>query len=398
MKILKVVDLGYQSGGAEIGILELKNGFEKKGHIVKILSSDIQKGDKLERFNDFEFKAIKPSNPFKILLNLFNPYAYFKFKKILKEYNPDIVHLHTMQHISPSILFALKKTPAVITIHGPEVFLKSLSLWTLLPNHFNGQEFSYKNLNIEGKLHYFYHVYIQRYVYKIGFKNIDLFIGISSFITELTKNEYSPVVNINNFVTLLNYKEIKFNNNLLFIGRIEKVKGIDYLIKAMPKIIEKFPDTKLTIAGTGGYFEELKNLIKILKLEKNILIVGKVSHKNIEKLFHKTSIVIVPSTWPEAFGKVGVEAMSTGRPVIATKIGGIPEWLDNNKTGYLINTRNSDEIANKTIKLLSNRKLLKRFGKNARLKAKNYSVEKHILGLQKAYQSIINNYEKKLSN
>lgn len=393
MKILKIIDLGYVSGGAEAGVVELKEKLQQNGHVVKILSSNIRKYNDSDRFSDFEFRVANSTNPFKFFYNIFNPYSYFTLRKILKDFDPDIIHLHTMEHVSPSVLFLLKKYPTVMTVNGPETFLKPLALWTLLPSHFKKQDFNKKSLTFMGKLHYFYHVYVQRFIYKLGFKNVDLFISISNFITEKTKNEINPIITLNNFVRLLNYKVIK-NNNLLFLGRIEKVKGVEYLILGLPDIINKFPDTKLTVVGDGGYLEEMIKLTKRLNMQNSVIFTKKVNHDEIEKYYHNACIVILPSIWPEAFGKVGVEAMSAGRPVIATNVGGIPEWLNDGRTGYLIDKENSDQITNAVIKLLSNRKLLKDMGNNARLQAEKYNVDKYVKELEKIYKSVILKYEK----
>jgi glycosyltransferase involved in cell wall biosynthesis len=398
MKILRIIDLGYVSGGAEAGVVEINKVLEKNGHIVKVLSSDINM-NATDRFSDYEFKTISSKNPLKTIFRLFNPYSYFKLKNILNEYNPDIVHLHTMEHVSPSVLFLLKKYPAIMTIHGPEGFIKNLALWTLLPEHFKNNEFNKKYLTVMGRVHYFYHTYIQRAIYKLGFKNIDLFVGISNFITSVSKNELQPIVTIHNFVRLLKFKNLGNKNNLLFLGRVEKVKGIEYLIAALPKIIEKFPDAKLTIVGEGGYSNKMINLTKILNLEKSVIFIKKINHNEVEKFYHDTSVLIMPSIWPEAFGRVGIEAMSAGRPVIATNIGGIPEWLDDGKTGYLVEDKNSQQIAKKVISLFSNKKLLNQMGINARKKAEEFRIEKHSIEIENIYKTIITKYQyRKIAN
>lgn len=124
MKILIINSAGYLAGGAENQIAKIPTYLEKRGHVVKILASNL--GPDKKHFDDYYFKTIESDNPLKMIYYLFNPYSFFALKKILKEYEPDIVHLHTMGVVTPSVLFLLKKYPAIMTLHGPEYFLEHL--------------------------------------------------------------------------------------------------------------------------------------------------------------------------------------------------------------------------------------------------------------------------------
>src|SRR5258708_23573031 len=119
--------------------------------------------------------------------------------------------------------------------------------------------------------------------------------------------------------------ELKDIYKLLFVGRLEKVKGVEFLIQALSLIIKAVPQTTLTIIGDGPNKADLLTLTRTLQLEKYIQFVGWIENKDLDLYYQKSSIVIVPSTWDEVFGGVILEAMSVGRPVIGTNVGGIPE-------------------------------------------------------------------------
>lgn len=389
MKILRIISFGFEGGGAETSVVEVDRILRKKGNVIKVISSDVRPS--VPHFSDFEFKAINPNNPFKVFFHLINVSAFFTIRKVVKNYKPDIVLLDTMGEISPLALLLFRNIPLVMTIHGPEFFIPNLLIWAMNKNNFKNEKIDKGNFNLTGKINYLYFKYIQGAAYKLTLKKVNLFIVNSTYMQKIIKNDLKPNVVIHNGIKLLKYKQIGNNNNLLYVGRIEKYKGVEYAIKAMPKIIEKFPQTQFSIVGEGTYEKNLVSLVKKMKLQDNIHFLGWVNHKDIESYYEKSSVVIMPSLVPEAFGNTGIEAMSKGRPVIASRVGGIPEWLEDEKSGFLINPGNSNEIAEKIIKLFGNHNLLIAFSKNAGNRAKSFSSETYAANLEKTYQSLISN-------
>jgi len=149
MKGLAITSVGYQAGGAETILVKIKPYLLDKGYIIKTLASDL--GTDNEHFNDYTFKNISSTGPFKLFFFLFNPFSFFVLKRMLKEYKPDVVHLHVMHEITPSVLFLLKRYPTVMTLHGSETFLTKLLLWKLKPENFKHYVYDKKDLNMAGK-------------------------------------------------------------------------------------------------------------------------------------------------------------------------------------------------------------------------------------------------------
>src|SRR5436305_8429399 len=272
MKVLVINTLGCSGGGAETMLLKISPYLLDRGYSLKTLASDLGSGE--ERFNDYTFKSINSTGPLKFLFYLFSPSSFFVLRKALKECNPDLVHLNVMHEMTPSVLFLLKKYPTVMTLHGPETFLSKLVIWCLKPSNFKDAFYDEKNLNTAGMLTYFYFNYIQKFVYKLGLKNVDLFISPSRYLQKMAEADVSPVVHLPNFIELLEFQELKNNYNLLFVGRLEKVKGIEFLIRALPLIIEKFPQCTLTIVGDGRDKTNLCKLTKQLQLEQHVQFKG----------------------------------------------------------------------------------------------------------------------------
>jgi glycosyltransferase involved in cell wall biosynthesis len=390
VKVLEIISLGYVAGGAENIIAKINPYLLDKGHSVKILASDI--GTDKQHFNDYTFKSINHAGPLKLLFFLFNPSAFFTLRKILQEYQPDIVHLHTMNQLGPSILFLLKKYPTVMTLHGPESFLRNLLPWFLLPVHFKQRSYDQKDLTLAGKFTYFYFNSIQKVLYTIGLKHVDIFIAPSKYMQHLAEVDVSPIIHVPNFIELRTFHPLKHNYNLLFVGRLEQVKGVEFLIQALPLIIQAFPHTTLTIVGDGSTKANLLELTTRLQLEHYVHFAGWIENKDLDRYYEQASIVVVPSAYAEAFGIVILEAMSVGRPVIATRVGGIPEIVDDGVDGYLVEPSNAAQIAERAIKLFSQDALLIELGRNARKKAESFTIEKYVGDLEKVYETTISNY------
>lgn len=395
MKILQINSLGYEAGGAEKAILNLKNELIKNGHTVKILTSDHSHGKKL--FSDFQF-TYPTRMGLSLFARLFNISSFLVTKKILSSYQPDIVHLNRMDYISPSVLFLLKNYPTVMTIHGPEDFIKSLFIWFMPHSFFKHHTISKQNLNFIGKLHYFYHVYLQRPIYMLGLKNVKLFLTPSASFAKIIDKNIRPITGVSMGVNLFTFSQkTNCDYKLLYIGRLDKTKGVDYLIQAMPQIIKKFPKTTLSIVGEGIHRERLIELIQKFHLEKNVFLTSWQKREKIKEFYKETDIVIMPSIWPEAFGTVGIEAMSVGRPVIGTRVGGIPGWLDDDKTGYLVEPKNSKQIGEKVIKLFSDKQLLRQMGENARKNAEKFTIENYTNNIEKVYVELLKKGGKKIN-
>ncbi len=393
MKILRVTSLGYESGGAENGIVLLQSYLEKEGHVVKTFSSNA--GENEKHFNDFGFKALS-EQPFflRIFYRVFYPHSFFALRKVLKEFKPDIVQVHTMYELSPSVLFLLKKHPTVLTVHGSEDFVKSYLIWSFPTSFFKSDEISEDNLNFIGKLHYWYHVHISAFVYKFALKNVDTFVVFSKYMQNVLKKDGIESVYIPNATKLFESKPISNDEfEILYVGRLESIKGVQFLIKAFTELKKDYSEITLSIVGTGSYIKILKDLVKKLFLEEDVIFYGHLNRDDLEKRYVKSSVVVIPSVWDEPFGKVGIEAMSVGRPVVASDVGGVSEWLIDRKTGYLVQPKNSNDIGKKIANLIENKELLKKMSVDSVMQAKNFSIEKHAEQILEVYKKTINNFE-----
>lgn len=198
---------------------------------------------------------------------------------------------------------------------------------------------------------------------KISLRNADKVRVISSFTKEKAKNiapdkPYFVFPTFTEIDSFLNEKDIKFEKFILFVGNLQKIKGIKYLIEAFSKIEKTFPEFKLVIVGEGP---ELNNLEHRDKVEFK----GSLSLQETKNIMKNCFCLVLPSL-TEGLGRVLMEAMALSKPVIGSNIGGIPDLIKDKQNGFLFEPGNSDEIAEKLEALLTDKELARKMGEKGR--------------------------------
>jgi glycosyltransferase involved in cell wall biosynthesis len=380
MKILLVNDYKETIAGAEIYMQTLKEALEKKGHTVRIFGSDKTKEEYI--------LSQKDKSVLSYLKKLFNFESYLKFQKTVSDFKPDIIHLQNIfNELSPSILLAAKSTPMVMTVHDSQL-VNSVSILS----ERTGKECKKRTcggcmncVGLKGAMYEF----VKRKFHKLLLNKIKLFITPSQYMRGLIQEAgFHPVITIPNGIKILSYSRIRNFNKLLYVGRLTKDKGIEFLLRAIPTKIEKFSNVKLTLVGDGVDKKYFLNLTKELKIQKSIRFIGSVNREDIEKYYINSTIVVLPSIYHDNFPTVCIEAMSVGRPIIGTNLGGIPELVVNDKSGFIIQSRNSAIIAKKAIELLSNRRLLNQMSGFAAKRSKQFLLKRHADEIEEIYNKL----------
>lgn len=161
-------------------------------------------------------------------------------------------------------------------------------------------------------------------------------------------------------------QSINRNNSLIITtGRLVAQKGHKYLIIAMSKIKEKFPQSKLLIIGDGPLRVDLEELLSIKRLEKDVLLLGRKSQSEVRDLLWRASIFAFPSLW-EGQGVALLEAMASGLPIVASDIPAVKEIVEGENVGILVKPMDSEALADAICELLdSSQKKREAMGKRA---------------------------------
>lgn len=171
---------------------------------------------------------------------------------------------------------------------------------------------------------------------------------------------------------LVSELDINDSPTIVSVGRLVHRKGQDQLVKALPRIIEKFPQVKLIFVGTGPHQKTIEKLMKKLGVEKSVRFIGRIPHEQLPQYFALGDIFAMPSRsrlWGlevEGLGIVYLEASACGLPVIAGNSGGAPDAVLPGKTGVVVDGTSEKEIADAAILLLSDMSKSREMGRTGR--------------------------------
>lgn len=384
-KILFVNDFKERVGGVETYCYSLIELLSAKGYEVKIVG---------KTYNKNRYKMFLPS--------VLDIKFYFSIKKYLSTYKPDIVHVHSISaNVSPLFLYAVKryKIPVIMTVHGFSHLICPQS-WMLCKMK-KPCEYGFgvrcilfrchPKMNFLFRTIFWIKVWIHRMIVK---QNVDLYISPSKILAEYLRENFHAknirVLPLFDDTKSQDYSTTTQGNDILFVGRLSDEKGIEDLIKAMPLILKTCSDAKLHIVGEGNK-SKIKGIINRYMdcAENSIILHGYMDHNELSKVYSNASVFVLPSICMESFGLVILEAMSFGIPVITTRLGGQAELIEDGYNGYLVNFKNPQDIAEKIINILTDRRLHEYLSTNALIFHDKYSIDSHLSTLHNIYTNIL---------
>ena len=405
MKILTVNTFFSHFGGAEVIAYNSYKLLKKMGQESYFFATD--KKPFFE--NDYEYLNYFPKYKKSISSFIIKPYNYYwnieaknNFRKMLKVVKPDIVHIHNIKWLTYSILDACIELniPVVQTIHDASMACPTFSI--LLNNKSYCNDFKCKSGNyynclfhncskagIESSFRYtlFDFIALKTNSYKKISKFITPSVALKNLIVDANIGvPENKIVVINNFLenqyinTEVDYKNKGY---FLYSGRLSPEKGVHYLLEAIKELPK---DVKFHIVGTGPEEECYKTYIEKNKLT-NVKICGFMERDELLSEYRYCIAGIHPCNWFENFPTSIMEFFALGKPVIGSKLGGVPEQIEHGKTGFLYEPKDIDKLAKYIMKLYYNPQLVIQMGKNAKQKAlSQYSKNRY-------YQEILNVYK-----
>jgi len=287
----------------------------------------------------------------------------------------DIIHAHGYQFFTSdlaSIISRIKKTPLVLTLHGFPADSKSLT-----------------------------HRLFFRFIGKRELGTAGKIISVSNAVTQEFQAvgvDGNKIVTIPNGINLEEFRNmpdakhcrrrfgLKENERLILaIGRLEKAKGFQYLIRALQLVEKRVGAVKLLIAGPEfTYGPELRNFVKQMGFEKSVIFYGAIGGREKLEAFAAADIVAIPSLY-EGFGILLLEAMAAGKPVVATRTGVATELIQDGKNGFLVNLGDVEDLANKIAYLLSHDDLMSSIGSESRKTVEAFDWGKIAAQIVKTY-------------
>lgn len=144
------------------------------------------------------------------------------------------------------------------------------------------------------------------------------------------------------------------------VGSLYHVKGHKYLLEAMPEVLQQWPKAMLLVIGRGELEIVLKERVEQLTIGSNVRFLG--MRQDVPRLLSVLDVFVLPSL-SEGLSLALLEAMASGRPVVATRVGGNPELIDQGQTGFLVQPEDSRDLATHLVKLLSNAEMMQQYGR-----------------------------------
>jgi len=204
-------------------------------------------------------------------------------------------------------------------------------------------------------------------------------------------DEYNPGLKEARSEKLEVRRGLRLENDVPVIGAIGRLvwqKGFEYLIRAIPKVTEVFPETRFLIVGEGPLKDKLKVKGEKLKVADSIIFTG--FRSDIKQILTSIDLLVMPSLL-EGLPMALLEGMAMAKPIVATKIEGITEVLEDGKTGLLVPPKNTDALAGAIIQILNNKTKSNLLGQNARkMVEEKFSVEKMVEQIEWLYEGLLN--------
>ncbi|TAK34788.1 MAG: glycosyltransferase family 1 protein [Chloroflexota bacterium] len=164
------------------------------------------------------------------------------------------------------------------------------------------------------------------------------------------------------------------NAEVLFMGRLEPLKGIDVLLRALPLVCENMPEARFTVVGAGmgkstdSIAEQNAMSLACGDFADRMRVLSRVPHGELPAIYAQAAVCVVPSRW-EQFGYTCAEAMACGRAVVASRIGGLAELIEDRVSGLLVEPGDTDALAEAVVRLLGDTELREEMGRAARRRA-----------------------------
>ena len=341
-------DYGYP-GGVIAHISDLSHGLVKAGHQVKIIAPMFDPNPDIEE----TFIRLGRSFPIpsggSIARVSLSVWLKPHIRRLLSEEQFDILHIHEpLAPFLPLVILRLSDSVNIGTFHA-----------------FHGSS----------KLHW-----ASKYLLENTAQMLDGRIAVSEpamrYASRDFPGEYKIIPNGIDFqrfnksqIPIPEFQDGKLN--ILFLGRLEKRKGLKYLLESFSDIKWEYPNTRLIVVGIGNEDKTAHRIIAERHIE-DVIMVGASSYSDIPRYYHSADIYCSPATGGESFGIVLLEAMASGKPVIATNIDGYSSVMTNRKEGILVEPENPTSIKMALQEMISDSKLREDFAKNGLKTAARY--------------------------
>jgi glycosyltransferase involved in cell wall biosynthesis len=368
MKILLLNDYASPAGGAEIITLGLRDELRRRGHDARLFGSTAKT---CAQPSEADFHGFGTTGPFRTLLQCANFAAQASLRKTLRDFRPDVVHVNLYQtQLSPLILPLLRAVP---TVYYAQWYRSICPLGTKrLPSgsscRLEAGKACLKNRCVPPRD--WLPLELQRHLsgrWRGAFNKITAISQcVASKLQEFGGPSFQDVEVIHaGTIEVVERESPSQLPSLFFAGRLVQEKGTDILIRAFAQALRSVPAARLEIAGGGPEASSLAELVTSLGIEESVCFLGHLPNEETSRHMRSAWAVCIPSVWEEPYGFVAAEAQMNGVAVLASRIGGLEEIIQDGKTGFLVKAGDVTALAEKLKLLLTDNQLAVTLGHGA---------------------------------
>ncbi len=294
-----------------------------------------------------------------------------QFKRLLRQEQVDLIHAHEFDaNVQGAFVAALSGIPLVATVHGKNYFWEKLR-----------RRLAYRWVSRKATMVAVSEDLKQFIVEKVG---------ISSSLVKVLYNGVDVLPQCDRAVVAECRKELGLPENhqiVGVVGNLYPVKGHQYLIAAIPAVLRKCPNTSFVFAGRGQLESELKAQVCRFGVEERVYFLG--LRQDIPRILAMLDLFVLPSL-SEGLSMAILEAMIAGKPVIATRVGGNPELVIDEETGFLVPPRDSQTLADRLITSLTNKQQSATFAERGKRRAEGqFSLQTMVSSYQSLYDQCL---------
>lgn len=375
MKIWQVVPYyPPHVGGMEYYVERLSEELAARGHDVTVFTSSNNGTQQAYTRNGVKIRTLK------IMTKLYNiPIVPNLFSQLTAEEKPDIIHTHQYPVFFSDMAAAaswIKKIPLIVHVHVISDAKSPLSGFI--------SDMYYSTLGLR-TLTTANTIIVPSMAYKTKLSKMHVNPNRLQVIPYGIDTKKFQNKNGEAFKAKYDLQESKV---ILSVGRLNYQKGFQYLIKAMPTVLQQIPNAKLVLVGEGEQLSYLRQLTKSLSLEKIIVFTGAINQTEIPYAYAAADIFVLPSLF-ESFGISLIEAQAAGKPVVGTRVGGIPETFKDGETGFLVEPGDVEQLEEVIIRILSDSDIAKELGRKGKCYAASFEIKKSINRIIKEYDKIV---------
>jgi glycosyltransferase involved in cell wall biosynthesis len=368
--------------GAQKAMLALAGGLKRRGHIVSVVTMYDKAGciPEFSRKYDLEIidlqmkKKRKRNYFFRIMDFLGGIWVLYQLLR-REKYNIVQTFSHYSNILGPLVAWA---AGVKVRVSSQRMSLRGAPRWLLILDKLVANSFLVDKMVAvsNGTLQFCLDEGIKKEKLVTIYNGIDI-------------ESYAPNSTPGELLERLRY-ELNLNEKVVIIitvARLHTQKGHNYLLKAIPKVVEKYSHARFLLVGDGPELQALKETTSNLNINEYVRFLG--VRNDIPTLLSISSLFVLPSLW-EGMPNSILEAMSSGLPVIATNVDGCPELVVHGKTGLLVSPADSDAIWVAICQLLGDKELLWKMGIAGRTRAINqFSEENFIQSFNELYQGTL---------